>query len=443
MTGGSWFGRYREWAAGASGEWLAGLMADAMGTLPGEVFPVAAEPILVPAASYRKLLGAAQRLLELQHTAVRKLAVDRAGRMTALRTDPAHFPRFTDDDDFELRHAADMARADVIVGADGPQFIEFNVGAGAGGMVHHELMRRIWHRVAAEASAPVPLSADAFGLFASYLRRTSIELGLGPAPSVVLVGALEDPWTSRAVYACQTRLLGEHGVAARFADLSEVLDQARPATDLAVVRFSEVEANALGWDLSGLLAAVKGGLRAVPSQSARLLDSKKVLALLSAGLPWMSDEDRELVRRFVPWSRVLGDYPVTWRGRTYRLPDLLVRRQERFVLKGAAGLGGQEVVFGATADAQQWQHLVETATESGYYVAQEVVTPVRHPVRILLDESGRTETVQANAVLGLFSIGGETTGCNVRFDTRTEPGLVSRSAGAIIGDLFGSSTVVG
>lgn len=62
------------------------------------------------------------------------------------------------------------------------------------------------------------------------------------------------------------------------------------------------------------------GLTAIPSQSARLVDSKKMLARLSEGLPWMSDAGRALVSRFVPWTRIVRDRIVHWRGRTFGAP---------------------------------------------------------------------------------------------------------------------------
>ena len=67
------------------------------------------------------------------------LAGDRAGRIAALGIDPADCPLFTPDEDFELRHSADMTRADVIIGPDGPKFVEFNVSGAFGGMVHFQL----------------------------------------------------------------------------------------------------------------------------------------------------------------------------------------------------------------------------------------------------------------------------------------------------------------
>lgn len=436
----SWFGKYKARTTEIPSKWIAEILMHDMREISMGGFPIAAEPIVVPLGSYGGLLDVTRRLLELQHTAVVNLAPDQNGRMAALKADPASFPRFTPDEAFEMRHSADVARADVMIGEGGPQFIEFNVGAGISGMVQFELQRRIWQRIRSEAGELALTGVDLFAQFAGVIARTCAELGI--APSALLIGTLDDPGKTRRHFDVQIELLRGHGIPARFAELRHLLEQAGPTEKfenlLGVIQFSENEANALGWDMSPLLSAMEADLTAVPSQSARLVDSKKVLALLSEGLPWMSVEDRDLVRRFVPWSRVLGDRRVEWRGQMYELPRLLIERQELFVLKGAAGLSAQEVFFGANTSAQEWEQLVRAAAESEYYAAQEIVTAIRHPVQVMLDESGRMDTILANSVISPFCVGGVAAGCHVRFDSATRLGPVSRSSGAMLGCLLGA-----
>jgi hypothetical protein len=85
------------------------------------------------------------------------------------------------------------------------------------------------------------------------------------------------------------------------------------------------------------------------------------LALLSEKPGWLSDEDRDLVRKFVPWNRIVRA----------ELPDRLLDEPGRFVLKGSSGLSGKEVYFGAHCAPGEWRQLVASAVESEYYVAQE------------------------------------------------------------------------
>jgi hypothetical protein len=413
------------------------MLAEHMRDIPMGGFPIAAEPVLMPIAEYRELLAATKRLVELSHTTVLHLAPDHAGRMAAIKVDPAEHGRPHPDEAFELRHTTDVVRADVVIGGQGPQFLELNVSAGIGGMVQFEQQRRAWQSLRSSAGLMPLAGEDLFGLFAGHIKRTCAELEI--ACGAVLVGTLADAGKRGRVNELQVQLLHEHGVPARFAQLHHLLDQIGPADALGVVQFCENEAVQLGWDMTPLLTATKAGMNTVPSQTARLVDSKKVLAWLSEGLPWMSESDRELVRRFVPWSRVLGDRTVRWRGRGYELPRLLLTNREHFVLKGAAGLSSQEVYFGANTDERQWNELVQAGVESEYYVAQELVTPIRRPLRVLLDESGRTEEVLANPVVSPFCVGGVPTGCLVRFDTATAPGSVTVKSGAMLGCLLGAA----
>ncbi|WP_320068926.1 hypothetical protein [Micromonospora sp. RTGN7] len=403
-------------------------------------YPVAVEPVVVPPESYRELLKATVQLLDLQRRAVTYLAPDAAGRMAALGLDPRLHPRDIEDDAFELRYCAEMGRADVLIAEDGPRFLEFNVGASFGGMVQFDVHRRAWQRLSAEAGGPKLSSPDPFALYARLIGRICAELGIDPA--ALLVGSIEDPSVSDRFFEIQVERLREHGVPTRFVRLDQLLDALGPPATLAgllgLVHVCENEAQASGWSLSALVTALRSGLRMFPSQTTRLVDSKKVLALLSEGLPWMSAEEHALVERFVPWSRVMGDRWVWWRGKRFELPRLVIERQELFILKGASGFSSEEVHFGTRTAPDRWVELVDSAVTSEYYVVQEIVPVVRHPVRVMLDESGETEVVSANSVLSPFSIGGEATGCLVRFDRATEPGAITVRSGARLACLFPS-----
>ncbi|MGW3123454.1 hypothetical protein ACWDBW_41145 [Streptomyces sp. NPDC001107] len=439
-SAGSWFGEYRPRTGGPSPTQLAATFENDLSEIARTRFPRAFEPMTVPLQSYRELLWATQRVLELQRRAVIELAPDSAGRVEALKADPADLPRLGMDEAFEAAHAIDFSRADVVVAEDGPKFVEFNVGAGVGAQLEFELERRIWRDVSRETGEPEPTATSLYELIAGLVTRTCADLRI--EPSVLLVGALDDPAKTTRYFDTQIRLLGEFGVQARFADLKTLLgEESRytgSAARLGIVQFAEREANNCGWDMSPLVKATQQGLIALPSQTARLVDSKKVLALLSAGLPWMSQEDHEVVRRYVPWTRIVADRQADWRGRSHQLPRLLIEQQEHFVLKGAAGYSSQEVFFGLSTPSDEWERLVASAVQSEYYVAQEVVMPVRHPIQALLDENGNTEDVMANPRISPFCVGGVATGCSMRFNPTDQIGPVTRPYGAWPGVLLGA-----
>ncbi|OLZ66936.1 hypothetical protein AV521_26465 [Streptomyces sp. IMTB 2501] len=394
----------------------------------------------MPVESYRGLLSATRRILELQRRAVAEIAADSSGRVTALKADQADLPRLSADEAYELAHAIDFSRADAVVTEDGPKFVEFNVGAGVGAVLEFELERRIWQRIRQETGEAELTAPSLYEQMASLVKRTCAELGI--EPSVLLIGTLEDPAKTTRYFNTQIEFLQEYGVRARFADLCSLLEEVPANTDakktLGIVQFAEREANNCGWDMSPLVSAARNHLFALPSQTARLIDSKKVLALLSEGLPWMSREDHELVQRCVPWTRIVGDRTVEWRGHTHDVCELLLKERENFVLKGAAGYSSQEVFFGLSTPDATWKSLVASAVESEYYVAQEVVIPVRRPIQALLDQDGSVETVLANPRISPFCVGGVATGCSMRFNPSGEIGPVTRPYGAWPGVLLGA-----
>lgn len=428
-----------DYAAGVPLARLASVLAAQLPSISVSGFPVAAQPIILPRRDYADLLDATAGLLRLQHTAVKKMAADHEGRLAELKADRAGFPRFVADDHFEMLHAIDMARADVILGPTGPQFIEFNVGGGFAGMVQFEVLRRIWRDVGAAGGQP-PLTADSpYDSLAALISRTCA--GTGSRPAVLFLNSFDDSGRTSAELETQLGFLRERGVPAGFADVRTIsVDEVLAASPrpVVIVQFSEREALDAGWDISSLLQMLAAGMTAIPSQSARILDSKKVMALLSEGLPWMLEADHALVRRYVPWTRIVRDRTVHWAGRACHIQQLLVEEQSKFVLKGSAGLSGKEVTFGAHCTADNWAKLVASALETEYYVAQEVVESARVPIRVLHDEAGSHDYSTVKMVVSPFCIGGIPTGCHVRMDPTAGLGLVTRGTGAFPGCLLGA-----
>lgn len=415
------------------------IIQDELRGLPLGDFPVTLQPFVVPRASFRELLAATAGLLDLLRRAVLGLAPDRAGRLAAIGLDPAECPLFCADDDFELRHCADLARADVVIGADGPKFVEFNVSGAFGGMVHFQQYQRAWQRIRTRAGLPAFIGVDAYARLAVLIERTCAELGV--PPSVVLVGTPREwgPQTPTRHFDLQAAMLRRHGIHAEHLDFEDLLAGiGLPGPlrhPLGLAQFTHEDARKLGYDVSPVQAATEAGFQLIPSQTSRLLHSKKTLALVSEGLPWMTPADRELAARYLPWSRVVGARKVEWREERHDLPRLLVQRQDRFVLKGATGCSGEEVTFGASSTGREWTDLVETALGTGYYIAQEVVESQRYPIEVL-HASGEVERVSANSVISPFCIGGAPAGCFARFVSAEPPGIISALTSARLGCLL-------
>jgi hypothetical protein len=418
MSPQSWFGdRTAPPEIGLAPEAIFEVITEELRDMPRFGFPFPLQPMVVPQSSYRELLSATAELMPLLRRTVVELAADREGRIAALGIDPADCPLFTPDEDFELRHCADLARADVIIGPDGPKFVEVNVGP-FGGMPHFLQSQKIWARVREKAGRPAFVAADPYSRLARLVVATSAELGV--PPSAVLVGTAKDwgPDTSNRKFEVEIDALRGQGVPAIHLELEELLagiglpDEIR--WPLGIATFTPMDAEEVGYSLDPARAAQEAGMVLLPSQSAWLLHTKKTLALLSEGLPWMTRRDTELVERYVPWSRVVGDRKVRWRDERHDLPRLLIEHQESFVLKGATGWSCREVFFGWTTPAPRWAELVEEAVRTGYFIVQERVHLETYPMD-LMTESGEIKRIQAESIVSPFSIGGESAGCFVRF----------------------------
>lgn len=413
---------------------IAEIMHDEMRGLGLPAFPVALQPLVVPPESFRELLSATARLVALLRKAVLNAAADRDGRIAALGVDRADCPFFVPDDCFELRHCADMARADVVIGTDGPKFVEINVGGPVGGMADTEACRRAWRRITGLAGRRPFAGVDIWPRLATMVRRACAELGTMPAAVIVDHLSEIDPTNTPRTVRLQVDGLAAHGVRARHLDPADLLTGIGlpgPLREpLGLAEFDQVDAREAGCDLSPVRAALDAGFLAVPTQTSWLLHSKKTLAWLSEGQPWMNPGERALADRYLPWTRTVGDRPVWWRGRRHHMPSLLTEHRKSFVLKGATGCSGQEVVFGARTEPGDWARQVEQAVHTGYPVAQEVVISDTTPVDVLL-ESGEIIRVTANSVVSPFCIGGTPAGCLARFGPAGPPGLVRIADGAV------------
>ena len=92
-------------------------------------------------------------------------------------------------------------------------------------------------------------------------------------------------------------------------------------------------------------------------------------------------EERDVIRRLVPWSRIVEDVEVEEREARVRLFDLIRRRREQLVLKPTNQYGGKGVVLGWLATEAQWEQALAAARSEPYLVQERVELPSeRFPV---------------------------------------------------------------
>lgn len=384
-------------------------------------------PVTLPRESYDELTTAAAALLRLLRRTLLACAPTAAGRIEALGADPDDHPLLTTGR-LEEDYATCVARPDVVVSAAGPQFVEFNIGSGIGGVVDTSLHTAAWvsafggpGRMPFTALNPLAVRDE---LFVRAVRD------LGVKPAVAVIGTLRDIGGSSGRYfEIQAESMRRRGLQAEVFEPEEFLDGlgslTRPRFQLGLRHFTIMEWRSHGIDLGPIRTALDAGFALIATQTAYLIANKKVLAWVSEGRPWMSARDRETVRRYLPWTRVVTDRVVERCGRLTPLPDLLVREQERFVLKPAVGMSGQRVVVGRTCGPDTWREAVASAVVAEDCVVQEYVEALPYRMEFASEDGSTSYEYHVQPVFSPFLFDHRDAGCMVRYLRPGRDGVVS------------------
>lgn len=103
------------------------------------------------------------------------------------------------------------------------------------------------------------------------------------------------------------------------------------------------------------------------------------------------ESELELIRKHVPWTRLVKPGMTTFRGAEWDLLSLISEDRERFVLKPNDDYGGRGVLLGWEVSAEEWKTGLRTALTKPY-VVQERVQGLRTTIpaysdRVFLDQS--------------------------------------------------------
>ncbi|MET8544516.1 hypothetical protein ABZW03_28325 [Kitasatospora sp. NPDC004799] len=396
---------------------------------------LALQPLLATREAYDELFTSARGLLRLLERAVREAAGDRAGRLAALGTDEVPYPFFVADEDFEMRYAASMARPDVVIGPDGPKFLEFNVSGTFGGPAEIHLFTHAWTRIYGGPGVAPFSGHEPFAARAELYRRVCTELGL-PLGVALLGSRLDRPGAQTArYYEVEAEYFRQQGLAAEFVEPADL--EGGPGTPRGAGRdlaypllhryFAIDDWRKLGISLDPVHRAVQRGSRLFPPQSSYLVANKKVLAWISEGRPWMTEEDRALVERCLPWTRLVYDRKLAWGGRRHDLADLLLDNQQHFVLKKAIGMMGLEVTLGPYVTGPQWRGEVARALAEGDTIVQQYVEPGRFRMAMSSASGPEVQSVDIAPVLSPVLFGGVPAGCWARYHGSGQAGMIGAS----------------
>ena len=98
---------------------------------------------------------------------------------------------------------------------------------------------------------------------------------------------------------------------------------------------------------------------------------------------YFSTEERELIQRHVPWTRVVEDTKTAHKGQTISLLEFVRKNQKNLVMKPSDEYGGMGVTLGWEVDKAHWEKTIEQAlpgckgaNEKGCWIVQERI-PMR------------------------------------------------------------------
>lgn len=166
----------------------------------------------------------------------------------------------------------------------------------------------------------------------------------------------------------------------------------------------------------------------------RLLSNKLNLALLSENedSAVFNDEEREAIKKYIPWTRKITPGDTTYDQVKIKLEDFILSNKDKLVIKPSEGYGGIGVSIGQNTPALQWQENVKKAISQKNWLVQEHIESLPY-----LYQKGQNGYAEQNVVWGGFVFGSEFVGGWVRILPREDSnGVINRAQGAEEGVIF-------
>ncbi|MFF1270804.1 hypothetical protein ACFVZE_33780 [Streptomyces anulatus] len=396
-----------------------------------------AAPMAIPRAAYAEIFRASVALVDLLRRAALESGQTTADRLAAYEMPAAEDRLWVSDPFIEERYADSVVRPDLVIGPDGPQFLEFNVSGALGGVVETQSRLAVWRGLHADEEGRTPFrSPSPFAVRAEMFRSLSAELAV--APRVAVVGSARVTGVERRYFEMEADYYNSHGLTARFFEPEELPEAWDCAPHLrypvGLRNFTIPDWLDAGLDTTPVQGALDHGCLLVGTQTSTFLHSKLTMGLLSEGRPWMTEGDRRLVERYLPWTRILSERRTDREGQQVDLLPFVLKNRELLVLKAALGESGQQVTIGREADQAAWESAVGEAVQGRTSVVQEFVQPQTCRVALIADGVDEPYDVDVAPVLGPLLFGGRPAGLFCRFFGDGSAGIVSVRGGTSSSD---------
>jgi hypothetical protein len=300
-------------------------------------------------------------------------------------------------------------RTDAILSAEGFRIIELNVGSELGGYSAGMINRAVLEQeeFAAFAADYDLHYVEMRDVLIDRLHEVSRQVVGVEDPVVAVVEETGSGYTAEVMM----RTLEDRGLRVVIGELSDlssdrgkIVIHGKTRVDVVLRYFfpSHLLTDAGDRRRAAMLtrAHQEGHTALFTPMDSALHESKATFGLMYHPPVWarLTEAERSLVRRVVPWTRLLGaDFPaVSAQDRREAIEECRERR-EHLVLKPAGGRKSEGVYLGAAMSDKEWAQALQIAA-TGDYLAQERVVPVAHQ---MVDPD--TKVMEDwHAILGVF-----------------------------------------
>ena len=168
--------------------------------------------------------------------------------------------------------------------------------------------------------------------------------------------------------------------------------------------------------------------------AATVLSHKLNVALLSqhedSGL--FTPEERETIKKYVPWTRKVEPGPNMYQGEKIIMEDFIITRRENLVLKPGLDYGGEGVLVGCNTPENHWRQAVEKAFHQKNWAIQEYI-----PTPRLFFQWGEKGAALCDITWGMLVFGNRYAGLFMRtLPPKLSHGVVNVRQGAEVPIIF-------
>jgi len=167
---------------------------------------------------------------------------------------------------------------------------------------------------------------------------------------------------------------------------------------------------------------------------ATILSHKLNLALMSEheDSQLFTPEERETIRKYIPWTRKIEPGTNTFHGEEIILEDFIITHQKDLVLKPGLDYGGEGVYVGCNTPANQWKSVLEKAIQEENWAIQEYI-----PTPRLFFQWGEKGAALCDITWGLLVFGNQFAAPFMRaLPPRQSHGVVNVRQGAEVPIIF-------